>query len=98
MTTWDLKSITEYEQRTNIISNWLDAHGFQPSYVRHRSPDKRGIAVRCVASLILSNINRYRETGYGDKPTDMHTIDYWLAHVDFDKMKELHGFSHVYKY
>jgi hypothetical protein len=80
--------------RRTAVDNWLEAHGFKPKMVGGRQAKGaddvklRGIAVRSVSQEILNYIDRYGETGYGDKPEDMDTVLYWLAHLKFEFLQQ----------
>lgn len=80
------------ERYNTLFENWLTVHNFEPSMVKSRKKDSDKLKwhyAKCViAGHIWKSIEKYGETGYGDKPEDMDTVEYWLAHVDFERLKE----------
>lgn len=81
------------EKYVKLFDNWLEVHGFEASMLKTRNKKasdqlKRTYAQCTVAGHIWKLIDRYGETGYGDKPEDMDTVEYWLAHIDFERLKE----------
>lgn len=83
-----VKDMMSNERYMTLFDNWLIAHHFEPSMVdcRKKASDtlKWTYAKLAVAGHIWRFIDRY---GYGEKPTEMDTVEYWLAHVDFENLK-----------
>lgn len=81
------------DKYVKLFDEWLDAHGFQPEMLKtsnKKASDllKRNYAKCVVAGHICKLIDRYGEDGYGDKSEEMDTVEYWLAHIDFERLKE----------
>lgn len=78
--------MTEHRQ---LIVAWLEAHGFTPDMVsaqgvrRDNLQRRMDLAVRSVASKVMDLVQRYGETGFGNKPENLTTLEYWLAHIDY---------------
>lgn len=81
--------------RREVLMEWLMGHGFEPDMVEvpffalHSTAQQRTqMALRCVAQVIVSLIDRHGESAYGNKPPDMDAVDYWIGHVEFDRLKD----------
>ena len=83
--------IVDNEHRSTLRT-WLDVHGFKPIGGQDRFKDR---AAKQIAMKIWQLIERHGETGYGDKPTAMHPVDYWLAHIEYNDIydKELYVYA-----
>lgn len=79
------------EEYRELLTNWLHAHGFDEAtadvWRKPKTPQERlRAAMLGVAYNIVGFIRRYGPTGFDDKPPAMDCIEYWLAHVDYDRI------------
>ena len=89
----DYSFVSIQKNHHGMIKDWLLAYGFDPETADvYRKPKTAGErmcrAIQAVAYMIHSNIERYGPTGYGNKPPEMGVVEYWLAHVNYDRLKE----------
>ena len=69
------------EMKQTGIKSELIARLQQPTVDFEGSPKHRKMG-SLVSRRLIDLINRYGDTGFGDKPQGMCRVEYWLAHIE----------------
>ena len=69
-----------------VIRQWLTTNGFDLEKLHGRMNSKYRRQYSNLCCELLQMIDRYGETGFGNKPEDMSPTAYWVQHLDFERM------------
>jgi hypothetical protein len=91
---WTLARILNEDH--GVIEQWLEMHQFDPNTVRGNGGvlNKRNKAKIYLADRILDMIEKYGETGFGNKPENTDVVLYWLLTSSLSNVLQQRWFVH----
>ena len=79
---WELKQMVENRNLKLYFNNKKGGNIFN---LRHKKPQRNKLLAG-VLDLLGTHISRYGNDGMGDKPKGMCRVEYWLGHIDPDRI------------
>lgn len=86
------KSVSQLKDM--LVRRGLKTTGNKAELIRRVTQDKpvwRGVWLRCVRNATLfvaRHIDRFGDDGMGEKSEEMCRVEYWLAHLNPDQIRE----------